>query len=95
MLALFTANETMRAATGAYATDLADLYAAGYLRKRVVLDAWGTPFVYRREGEGYVLASYGCDGAPGPPPPADWKKAPCEPDIIIRNSGWVQAPRDP
>jgi len=44
-------------------------WAGPYLRKRVPLDPWGNPYVYRSPGEtnpqSYDLSSLGRDGAPG------------------------------
>ena len=44
-------------------------WAGPYLRKRVPLDPWGNPYVYRSPGEtnpqSYDLSSLGSDGAPG------------------------------
>ncbi len=38
-----------------------------YLKKKVPLDPWGNPYHYEgpSQGSGYVLKSYGADGAPG------------------------------
>jgi general secretion pathway protein G len=44
-------------------------WAGPYLRKRVPLDPWGNPYIYRSPGEtnpqSYDLSSLGRDGAPG------------------------------
>ncbi|MFZ4651187.1 MAG: type II secretion system major pseudopilin GspG [Rubrivivax sp.] len=48
--------------------DAAGRWNGPYLSKKVPLDPWGHPYVYRRSGEpgaGFELLSYGRDGQPG------------------------------
>lgn len=57
-------------------------------------DPWGTAWVYRTDGKHFVLASLGSDAARGPKPPADWANDVTEPDLVLRDNGFVQQPRD-
>lgn len=54
-------------ASGAYPASLADLPKQG---SREPVDAWGQPVIYRRVGDGYVIASFGRDGKEDQP--YDW-----------------------
>lgn len=38
--------------------------ADGYLEK-VPIDPWGTPYVFRSDGQSYVILAFGADGAEG------------------------------
>ena len=87
-----TATGTMRQDTGSYAANLSDLVKR-YLVRPLTADGWGNPLLYTVEGDGYTLISYGCDGAPGPAPPANWAGLPCEPDIIVKDGLFVQVPQ--
>jgi general secretion pathway protein G len=33
--------------------------------KAVPMDPWGNPYIYKLEGSGFVITSYGADGQPG------------------------------
>lgn len=46
-----------------------DTWDGPYVSKAVsLIDPWGRPYVYKRNGAGYVLYSRGPDGNSGPPP---------------------------
>lgn len=64
-----------------------------YIRELPVLDAWGNPFVYRVEGERYVIVSGGRDGTTS----ADWwtvaAGGPVESpdaDLVLADGAFVQ-----
>lgn len=68
---LSTALDAFRLDTGNYPGQLSELrsstaanWQGPYLSKKLPLDPWGNPYVYRNE-DPYVLLSYGKDGAPG------------------------------
>ena len=42
-----------------------DLMSVGYMKTRLKKDGWSHPFLYRSDGQGYVLTSPGEDGDPG------------------------------
>ncbi len=87
-----TANELMRIDLGRYAQTLTELADEGYLQTVMTDDAWGSPFVYVTGASTFSLVSLGCDGAAGPAPPADWISDPCEPDLIMLDGAFLQAP---
>lgn len=87
-----TANGTMRVDTGRYASSLAELAEGGYMQVVPPTDAWGTPWNYVASRETYTLTSLGSDGAAGPAPPRSWPDAPYDPDIVLRNGQFIQAP---
>ena len=91
MLNFATANATMHDETGQYANSLADL--AGYMQMTTFNDGWGNALIYRREGDGYSIMSLGSDGSVGPPPPRSWINDPYDPDIIMQNGQFTQAPQ--
>jgi general secretion pathway protein G len=45
--------------------EIPDVHAMLQLPGEPLLDSWGNPFQYRRQGETYELFSYGRDGQPG------------------------------
>lgn len=92
MRSISSANVMASVKTGAYAATLAELRRGGYVTFDVDKDAWGRPFVYAVDGDHYTVTSHGCDGKPGPPPPKQWTGLPCEPDIVMRDGRFVQAP---
>jgi hypothetical protein len=87
-----TANGTMRVDVGNYADALIELEMNGYMTTVPLRDAWGNAFVYTRGNETYTITSLGSDGQAGPAPPATWINAPFEPDIVLRDGQFVQAP---
>ena len=91
MRALATANSAHRIDTGAYATARADLEPL-YMVEVPVVDAWGNSWTYSLSNDVYTLTSRGSDGAPGPAPPTPWINAPYEPDLILTNGNFSQAP---
>ena len=95
MLGIATANGTFRVDQGRYASGLQEL-APTYLRVLPPTDAWGHRWSYEADQEGgYTLRSFGCDGQPGPEPPARWPDSLCEPDLVLRSGQFTQAPTDP
>jgi len=93
MRLLATANGTMRVDTGAYAQSLMELQA--YIREVPVNDAWGSAFSYRAvaaDHGSYTLTSLGSDGEAGPAPPIPWRDEPYEPDIVLSDGRFTQAP---
>ncbi|MGD8331947.1 MAG: type II secretion system protein GspG [Acidobacteriota bacterium] len=93
MHTIATANGTYNVDQQDYAPTLADLVGGEYLQVLVTDDAWGNPFVYNSNGDDYDLSSLGSDGAGGPNPPVPWINEPFEPDIIVRNGQFTQAPQ--
>ncbi len=94
MRRLATANGTMRVDTGAYAQSLMELQVQGYIREVPLNDAWGSAFVYTAadEGDSYRLTSLGSDSTVGPAPPIEWRGEPYEPDIVLSDGRFAQAP---
>jgi prepilin-type N-terminal cleavage/methylation domain-containing protein len=89
-----TANGTMRVDTGAYAGALANL-APLYMQIAPTNDGWGTAFVYQNDtpvAGSYTITSLGSDAGAGPAPPATWINDPYEPDIIMIDGMFTQAP---
>ncbi len=87
-----TANGTMRVDTGRYAATLRELESGGYMQVAPVNDAWGNAYVYATGQDTYSITSLGSDGRAGPTPPSRWPNAPFEPDIVITDGQFVQAP---
>ncbi len=92
MHTLVIANGTYKVDLQEYAPALANLVGGDYLQVLTPDDAWGNPFGYNTDGDIYDLTSLGSDGAAGPPPPSPWVNQPFEPDIIIANGMFTQAP---
>ena len=94
MRLIATANGTMRVDTRAYAQSLMELQVKGYIREVPVNDAWGSSFVYTvgDDRQTYTLASLGSDSAAGPAPPSPWRDEPYEPDIVLSDGRFTQAP---
>ena len=89
-----SANATMRIDTGRYAQSLAELGENGYMQVVPPTDGWGNAWVYSTGADTYTITSLGSDGARGPVAPADWVGEPDEPDIILTNGQFTQAPGD-
>ena len=87
-----TANATIRIDTGRYAQSLAELAEKGYLLVVPPTDGWGNVWVYTTGADTYTITSLGSDGAGGPAPPANWVREPDDPDIILTNGQFTQAP---
>jgi len=86
------ANGTMRVDTGEYAMTLLELQREGYMEEGPLRDGWGTPFVYVTGNDTYTIASMGSDGAAGPAPPRVWMNEPYDPDIVLADGQFTQAP---
>jgi len=87
-----TANATMRIDTGRYAQSLAELAENGYMRVVPPTDGWGNAWLYTTGADTYTITSLGSDGARGPAPPPNWVRGPDDPDIILTNGQFTQAP---
>ena len=87
-----TANGTMRVDTSNYAAALADLSAQGYMQVTPANDGWGNGFTYVTGADTYTITSLGSNGAAGPAPPANWINDPYDPDIILTDGAFTQAP---
>ena len=88
-----TANGTMRVDTGRYATSLSELQEGGYMQVAPLNDGWGNPFGYVTGSDTYTITSLGSDGAAGPAPPNPWINDPYDPDIVLTDGQFTQAPR--
>jgi hypothetical protein len=87
-----TANFVMREDTGRYAQNLAELAENEYLRVAPTTDGWGNAYVYMTGANTYTLTSLGSDGAAGPAPPRVWLDEPYDPDIVLTDGQFTQAP---
>ena len=92
MHSLIIANGTYKIDQQVYAAALPDLVGGEYLQVLVSDDAWGNPFTYNTDGDTYNLTSLGRDGAVGPAAPSPWVNQPFEPDIIVIDGMFTQAP---
>jgi general secretion pathway protein G len=92
MRTLVTANGTYMVDNQQYAPALADLQGDEYLQVVVVDDAWGNPLEYNTNQTNYTLISRGKDGVAGPAPPIPWVNDPFEPDLIVADGMFTQAP---
>lgn len=92
MHSLITANATYKLDLQVYTPNLMDLQFQSYLQVVILNDAWGNGFVYNTNGDNYDLTSRGRDGAAGPAPPVPWENDPFEPDIIVMDGMFTQAP---
>ena len=86
-----TATGTFRVDTGAYAANLAAL-APTYMQVAPANDGWGNAFTYTTGADTYTIQSDGSDGAAGPAAPATWINDPYDPDIIMTDGQFTQAP---
>ncbi len=87
-----TANGTMRVDTGSYAAALANLSASGYMQVTPANDGWGTGYVYTTGADTYTITSLGSNGVAAPAPPVPWINDPYDPDIILTDGQFTQAP---
>lgn len=92
MHTLVIANGTYKVDLQEYAPALVNLVGGEYLQVLVSDDAWGNPFGYNTDGDTYDLTSLGRDGATGPAAPSPWVNQPFDPDIIVINGMFTQAP---
>ena len=92
MREIATANSIMRVDTGRYAATIHELESAGYMGVAPVNDGWGNAYVYAAGQDTYTVTSLGSDARPGPAPPSMWPNAPFEPDIVLTDGQFVQAP---
>lgn len=92
MRSIAAANGAYHVDSGAYVAALGDL-SPEYLQPPGA-DAWGNALVYAGGGSAYTLTSYGLDGVPGPAPPSPWTAEPFEPDLVVANGTFTQAPTD-
>ena len=92
MHTLVLANGTYNVDMQEYAAALGNLIGGEYLQVLVSDDAWGNPFVYTTDGDNYDLTSHGRDGAIGPAAPSPWVNAPFDPDIVVEDGVFTQAP---
>ena len=92
MHSLVLANGTYKVDQQQYAAALVNLVGGEYLQVLVSDDAWGNPFLYTSDGDTYELTSHGRDGAVGPDAPSPWVNAPFEPDIVVEDGAFTQAP---
>ena len=94
MRLIAAANGTMRVETGGYALTVGELERRGYLRGRPQSDEWGNAFTYMylAPQDSYTLMSLGSDGQMGPAPPSRWPASPYEPDIVLSDGRFTQAP---
>ncbi len=86
-----TATGTVRVDTGNYAANLAAL-APTYMQVAPLNDGWGNAFQYVTGANTYTITSLGSDGAAGPAPPATWINDPYDPDIVLTDGQFTQAP---
>lgn len=92
MHSLVSANATYYIDQNDYSPDLPTLQATGYIEVLIANDGWGNAFVYATGADTYTLTSLGSDGAAGPAPPSPWINDPFEPDIIVVDGMFTQAP---
>lgn len=92
MRSIAIANGTYNIDQQDYAPNLAALIGSEYLPVAIVNDGWGNPFVYNNNGGTYDLSSLGSDGAGGPMAPVPWINDPFEPDIVMIDGAFMQAP---
>ena len=86
-----TANGTFRVDTGNYVAALAAL-APNYMQVPPANDGWGNPYVYAPGADTYDLTSWGSDDAAGGVAPVPWINEPYDPDIIMTDGQFTQAP---
>jgi len=86
-----TANGTHRVDLGTYAANLAAL-SPTYMQVAPNDDGWGNAWVYSTGADTYTIQSLGSDGAAGPAPPATWINEPYDPDIVLVDGQFTQAP---
>ena len=89
---LATANGTLRVDTGAYTTPTMAGLVPNYIQVLPNGDGWGFAWVYVSNGITYDIRSLGSDSAAGPPPPGTWSNEPYDPDLIMVDGQFTQAP---
>ena len=87
-----TANGTHRVDLGIYCTTLAMLVTNGYMQVTPSNDGWGNAYVYTTGADTYSITSRGSDGAAAPAPPVPWINDPYDPDIVLTDGQFSQAP---
>ena len=92
MRSIAVANGTYNVDQQDYAPNLASLVGGEYLQNAIVNDGWGNAFQYNTTGDAYDLTSLGSDGAAGPAAPVPWVNDPFEPDIVLADGTFTQAP---
>ncbi len=92
MRSIATANGTLYVDTRAYSTPTLAGLAPDYLKALPAGDGWGLGWVYVSDGTTYDIRSLGSDSAAGPPPPGTWSNDPYDPDIIMIDGQFTQAP---
>ena len=92
MRTLVIANATYFVDFQDYAPALIDLQINDYVEVLVSSDGWGNPLVYTVGAQTYTLTSFGSDGVAGPAPPNPWENEPFDPDIIVVDGMFTQAP---
>jgi len=91
---LATALGTYRVDLAAYAPNLPAL-VPNYMQVTPANDGWGNGWVYGFDAPvagSYTLTSLGSDGAALPAPPVPWSNEPYDPDLIMINGQFTQAP---
>ena len=91
MRSISTALGLYEAESGAYPTTLLELEPE-YMQRVPRQDPWGVAYEYSLSGRDYTLTSLGADGTPGPSPPSGWADDPYEPDLVLVNGVFIQAP---
>jgi type II secretory pathway pseudopilin PulG len=84
----------MRADSGAYPANLADLEASGFLARVPAVDGWGNAWSYTAGPNGFTLVSLGEDGRAGPAPPQPWTGGSHACDLVMTNGQFTQAPSE-
>lgn len=92
MRSIAVANGTYNVDQQDYAPNLAALVGGEYLQVAIINDGWGNAFQYNTTGDAYDLTSLGSDGAAGPAAPVPWVNDPFEPDIVLADGTFTQAP---
>lgn len=93
--AMATATTGYFLQTGHYPDQLDQLLESGLVSGFSPVDMWGNEWRYRTEGDHYVLLSLGSDGTRGPEPPEPWGADDFDPDLVVEDGAWRQAPNDP
>jgi len=89
---LATANGTLRVDTGDYSIGTMATLVPNYMQVLPAGDGWGTAWAYASDGTTYTISSWGSDSALGPAAPATWSNEPYEPDLIMIDGQFTQAP---
>ena len=87
-----TANGTLRVDTGSYGATLGAL-SPTYMQVAPAADGWGTAWGYSTGADTYTITSAGSDATAGAPvAPVPWINDPYDPDIILTDGQFTQAP---